>query len=117
MRKGYDLKTTCLWYALDRWAEVGGRLGLVRSTHWCIPHVQHHTIDEQLTQFVPLSDLRAPWHSLFGFEGHVVTLDANALQRGPVNPICMFIGTCILLVAGGAWFFHRQYKALKCKFT
>lgn len=108
------MKSSCLWYALDKWAAVGGRLGLVHSMHWCIPHVQHHAIGAALpTQFVPLADLRWPWLSLFGFEGQVVVGDPHESDRGPMSPACMLLGTVLLFVSGALWVVHRTIKRIK----
>lgn len=107
------MRTNCLWYALDRWVEEGGCLGLVRSTHWCIPHVNHRAIGAaSVTQFVPFHDLKEPWYSLFGFDGQVVYGDADAVRRGPMNPVCMFLGTCILFVSGAVWVATRAAQQL-----
>lgn len=108
------MKSSCLWYALDKWASEGGRLGLVHSMHWCIPHVQHQARGESLpTQFVPLSDLRWPWLSLFGFEGQVVVGDAHESERGPMSSACMLLGTVLLFVSGALWAIHRAIKRIR----
>lgn len=103
-------RNSCLWYALDKWSTEGGAFRLVRSTHWCIPHCQHVSPDGVLTHFVPPGDLKAPWHSLFGFEGEIKMHDDQ--ERGSMSPVCMFFGTLILLVFGAAWFVNRQIRAM-----
>lgn len=104
------MRSNCLWYALDQWVSVGGRLGWVPSTHWFIPHVQHHDRQERLTQFVPLTDLPEPWYSLFGFEGIVEVGDKDAAKRGITTPLGMLVGTLILLVSGGVWLLTRTVQ-------
>lgn len=102
------MKSTCLFYALDKWAAEGGRLSLVHSMHWCIPHVQHHAIGAvHPTQFIPFADLRWPWLSLFGFEGKVVEGDEHERDSAPMHPLCMALGTVILMLSGAAWVVHR----------
>ena len=93
----------CLYYALDKWVEVGGCLKLARSTHWCIPHVLHETKEGVTTHFAPPTDLKAPWYSLAGFRGQVYIEDKDAMKREPPTLICMLIGTIILFVFGGIW--------------
>jgi len=102
------MRSNCLHYALQRWHEEhAGKLCLVSSTHWCIPHVQFKDRFGVLTQFVPPGDLPTAWQSLFGFEGFVEMGDSHADMREKMNPICTFLGTCILLVSGGVWYFQR----------
>lgn len=98
----------CLWYALDKWKSEGGYLLLGRSTYWCIPHVLHMNRDKKVMHYVPFEDLKYPWYSIFGFDGEIVIED-NA-DRKPMNSICMFLGTLILLVFGGLWFFNRKFR-------
>lgn len=108
------MKSTCLWYALDKWTAEGGAMGLVHSMHWCIPHVHHRAIGAaRPTQFVPLADLRWPWLSLLGFEGHVLEGDEHEAERGPVHPLCMLLGTFLLGVSGACWCIHRAIKKLR----
>ncbi len=100
------MRSNCLHYALQRWhSERGGKLSLVSSTHWCIPHVQFQDSEGVLTQFVPPGELPQPMNSLFGFEGFVELGDSHAHLREKMNPLCTFIGTLILLVSGGIWYF------------
>lgn len=105
----------CLWYALNKWALDGGGILLVASVHWFIPHVQHRDIDGQITHFVPLGDLKAPWYSLFGFQGRIEIGDQDAVKRGRVSPAGMFFGTLILFVCGVIWAAHRVVKHIRSK--
>lgn len=97
--------SSCLWYALDRWAHDGGGILYVRSSHWCMPHVLHRANDGTITHFAPPHDLAASWHSLFGFYGEV--LDIDTIKRAPIKPLCMFFGSIALVVLGGWWAVKR----------
>jgi hypothetical protein len=107
------MKSNCLWYALDKWHDEGGGLILAKSVHWLIPHVLHETIYGELSHFVPPGDLKEPWYSLFGFEGVVMYVDKDKLNRNPMSKLGMFLGTCILFTLGGAWAVHSWYKRYK----
>lgn len=93
----------CLWYALGQWHAHGGYLVLGKSKHWLIPHVLHMSSADghHLTHFVPPGPLSAPWYSLFGFAGSIVTDDPVA--RAPMSKTGMLLGTLILFVFGGVW--------------
>ena len=106
------MKSNCLWRGLDKWVSDGGSLVLVRSTHWCIPHVQHTSPDGVLTQFVPPQKLRYPWMSLSGFEGVVEIGDKDADKRGPVHPLCIGLGLIIFGVSGALWLVTRTAQKL-----
>jgi len=100
------MKIQCLYYALDKWNEEGGYLLFRKSTHWCMPHVLHQ--DERtskLTHYVPPSELRYPWYSMFGFEGYIKEYDAEPCEH--VSPLCMFFGMLALLVFGLIWYIMR----------
>lgn len=101
------MRYQCLYYALDKWVEVGGCLKLAKSIHWCIPHVLHETKEGVTTHFAPPADLKAPWYSLVGFEGQVYIEDKDALKREPMVLPCILIGTLILLLFGGIWAANR----------
>lgn len=103
------MKSNCLWYALDMWHAAGGALRFVKSTHWFMPHVQHVSKTGVLTQFVPPSDLKQPWHSVFGFEGVVEVGDKDADTRGTMHPLGTLVGAITLILLGGAWYAKRQY--------
>lgn len=100
----------CLFYALDRWHAEGGSLVFVKSTHWLIPHVQHQSRAGVLTHFVPPEDLRAVWHSLFGFYGTVVTGDQD--ERTPISMTGIFIGWVLMGIFGAAWAINRNVAKL-----
>lgn len=106
------MRSNCLWYALDKWVEVGGSLGLVHSMHWGIPHVQHTDRSGVLTQFVPLKKLRYPWLSLSGFDGVVEVGDKDAINRGPMHQLCVGLGLAIFWVSGAAWLVTRTTQKL-----
>lgn len=98
----------CLYYALDEWHQNGGYLILGKSVHWGIPHVMHSmTAPDDVTHFVPPSDLKQPWHSLFGFKGSVVTGDKD--YRGRMRISRIVVGSLILGVFGVAWAVRRKY--------
>lgn len=100
--------SSCLFYALDRWEHEGGGILFVRSSHWCMPHVQHRANDGSITHFVPPHDLAASWHSLFGYYGEVSDLDE--LKREPIKPLCMLFGSVALVLLGGWWALRRAVK-------
>jgi hypothetical protein len=104
------VESNCLWYALHMWHKVGGRLGFVTSTHWCIPHVQHHDKNEVLTQFVPPHDLKSTWHSLFGFKGFVELGDSSAHKRKTMTLFGSFIGVLIILIFGFVWYAQQLFR-------
>lgn len=95
----------CLFFALDRWAELGGYLVLGKSTHWLLPHVLHMTNDKTLTHFVPPGDLAAPWYSLFGFYGAV--RHGDDVRRAPISKAGVLLGILALLALGGWWAVKR----------
>ena|ERR1017187_1310916 len=96
----------CLYYALDKLNELGGYIVFRKSTHWCMPHVLHFDPKtNQLTHYVPHSDLKYPWYSMFGFKGKILTVDPN--EAVPVEPLCVFLGTIALIVFGGFWLLNR----------
>jgi len=97
----------CLDYALDKWVTEGGGIILVASRHWCMPRVKHISNKGVITHYVPPTNLKAPWHSILGFEGEVIQHDGD---RKPIKPICIFFGTIALIVLGGVWWFKRWIK-------
>ena len=99
------MKSQCLWYALDKWNKEGGYIMFRKSDHWCMPHVLHLSKDNVLTHYVPPDKLKYPWHSIFGFKGHVKTEDTSIAEN--ISPICMFFGTLALFLFGGIWLIHR----------
>jgi len=100
------MKMQCLYYALDKWQETGGYLLFRKSVHWCMPHVLHlDNVTNQITHYVPPDNLKYPWYSMFGFEGYIKQGDTEVCNR--MNPICMFLGTLVLLVLGCKWYFSR----------
>jgi len=101
------MRYQCLDYALDQCHSQGGGVVFVRSTHWCIPHVQHLSRSGVLTHFVPFKDLDHAWQAPFGFEGHVVTGDPDADRRAPMNPLCTGIGVAFLALFGLSWYVRR----------
>jgi hypothetical protein len=101
-------RTQCLWYALDKWHAEGGYLMLGKSTHWAIPHVLHLSRSHMLTHFVPPADLKAPWHSMFGFNGNVIVGDPS--DRCPMSKRGIFIGSLVLVLFGAAWSVHHSFK-------
>lgn len=103
----------CLWYALNKWALDGGGILLVASVHWFIPHVLHRDTDGQITHFVPIGDLKKPWHSVFGFYGVIEIGDKDAAKRGCMTPTGMFFGTAILFIEGGVWAAYQVIKYLR----
>jgi len=103
-------ESQCLWYALDKWHTEGGYLVFRKSKHWFIPHVMHLSADKgELSHFIPPQDLKAPWHSIKGFQG-IIVLDDNE-QAKPMSLSGMFIGTLILLILGGVW--SVRYKIIQ----
>lgn len=69
----------CLDYALERMREEGGYFIAGRSVHWPIAHAMHSTLPPPgVTHYTPPEDLRAPWYSVFGFKGAVITGDVDA---------------------------------------
>ena len=100
------MKIQCLYYALDKWNESGGYIQFRKSTHWCMPHALHYDPKtKQLTHYVPPDDLKYPWHSMFGFEGYIKTVDEE--DCAPMTPMCMLFGTIALTVFGGLWLINR----------
>lgn len=81
---------------------------LGKSTHWAIPHVLHLSIHRELTHFSPVTDLRLPWLSLFGFDGSVIAGDTQ--RRGPMSKRGMFFGSLVLMVFGAAWAVQNTVK-------
>ena len=104
----------CLWYALDKWHAEGGYMVLGKSTHWCIPHVLHLSIHHELTHFSPVTDLRMPWLSLFGFDGSVIAGDTQ--RRGPMSKPGMFVGSLVLMVFGAVWAAQNTGKRIFRRF-
>lgn len=91
----------CLYYALTKWRHEGGYIMFGRSTHWCVPHVLHMTNTGDITHFAPEQDLKTPWLALIGYEGIIFNKDIH--MRKPMNVLCMFVGTLILLIFGCLW--------------
>ena len=106
------MKSNCLWYALDQWVTIGGAIRLVHSTHWCIPHVQHIAPDGTLTQFVPPRPLAYPWLSLMGFVGVIEVGDKDAARRGVMHPLCVGLGSLLLIFSGAGWLVARSWRRL-----
>lgn len=105
----------CLWYALDKWHAEGGYMVLGRSKHWLIPHVLHLSIHHELTHFSPVTDLRMPWLSLFGFDGSVIAGDTQ--RRGPMSKHGMFVGSLVLMVFGAVWAAQNTGKRIFRRFS
>ena len=61
----------------------------------------HLSIHRELTHFSPVTDLRMPWLSLFGFDGSVIAGDTQ--RRGPMSKTGMFVGSLVLLAFGAVW--------------
>jgi len=100
------MKSQCLYYALDMWEETGGYIIFRRSVHWCIPHVLHMNKNTgTITHYIPPENLKYPWYSMFGFEGYIKTDDTEDCNR--MNPLCMFIGSIVLLLLGCNWYLSR----------
>lgn len=100
------MKMQCLYYALDTWQETGGYILFRKSVHWCMPHVLHlDNSTNKITHYVPPDNLKYPWYSMFGFEGYIKEGDVEECK--PINPLCMFLGTLILLILGCKWYFTR----------
>jgi hypothetical protein len=100
------MKSQCLYYALDKWQEIGGYILFRKSIHWCIPHVLHlDNKTNKITHFVPLSNMKYPWYSLFGFEGYVKEGDSGTCLQ--MNPVCIILGVIILLFLSMTWYFKR----------
>jgi len=101
------MQLQCLFYALDKFNECGGYLIFRKSTHWCIPHVLHmDQATRVITHYVPPSNLKYPWHSMFGFDGYVKTDDSE--QCAPMPAICMLAGSIALMVFGAIWLINRR---------
>jgi len=101
------MRYQCLDYALDKVHDDGGGVVFVRSTHWCIPHVQHLSRAGVLTHFVPYRNLDHAWTAPMGFDGEVVTGDPDADRRAPMHPLCTGVGVLILAVFGLSWYVRR----------
>lgn len=106
--------SNCLRYALDKCHTEGGSLVFGKSTHWGIAHAMHLSEDQRLTHFVPLTELRKPWHSLFGFDGHVVSGDTCV--RGPMSKQWMFVGSIVLMIFGAVWASQDTVKRIFMRF-
>jgi len=101
------MRYQCLDYALDKCHSEGGGMVFVRSTHWCVPHVQHLSRAGVLTHYVPYGDLEHAWYALGGFDGEVVVGDKDAATRAPMHPICTGIGVTLLFLLGLSWYVRR----------
>ena len=100
------MKIQCLYYALDKWNEVGGYILFRKSTHWCMPHVLHlDNTTNVITHYVPPEDLKYPWYSMFGFEGYIKTGDSEKCV--PMSAICMLFGSLALMLFGALWVVNR----------
>lgn len=103
------MRSQCLYYALDKWQEIGGYVLFRKSAHWCMPHVLHlDNKTNKLTHYVPPDKLKYPWYSMLGFDGYIKDFDDEECNR--MNPICMFLGTIALLVFGFVWYINRLFK-------
>jgi len=91
----------CLFYALNKIHTEGGYIKYGKSTHWCIPHVLHESVDKVTTHFRPDSNLKAPWYALVGFHGQVYIEDTDI--RKPISLPGLFFGTLALLFLGSIW--------------
>jgi len=94
----------CLFYALDKWSDEGGRVVFRKSTHWPVAHVQYTNDHSELTHFVPGSDLPTPIHSLVGFYGEVLHHDMEPCKPIPiygilVSSVLLFCGTIIWAIS------------------
>lgn len=102
------MKSQCLYYALDRWQEIGGYILFRKSVHWCMPHVLHlNTNTNKITHYVPPSNLKYPWYSMLGFEGYVKEGDSEVCNK--MDTLCMIFGTIALVVFGSIWYFSRLF--------
>jgi hypothetical protein len=99
-------KSQCALWALDRLHTIGGHLVICKSTHWFFPHILHFDHEEGLTHFVPFTDLKQPWYSLFGFYGAV--LYADAADREPLSKLGIIAGSGVLFGIALLWAMHRQ---------
>jgi hypothetical protein len=101
-------KSQCAIWALDRIRNVGGYLVICKSTHWFFPHILHFTYQDGLTHFVPFTDLKQPWYSLFGFEGAVLYTDES--DRAPLGTIGIILGSSVLVGISLIWAVRRQFS-------
>lgn len=108
------MKPTCLDYALDKLYSEGGYLVAGRSIYWPIAHVLHsHDVPKSVMQYTPPDKLKEPWHSVFGFDGVVITGDDD--PRLPMSRraiVASFAIALALSIRWAAWSWWRSRNAI-----
>lgn len=101
----------CLFHALDRLHSSGGYLTFRVSEHWDILHTLWTPREGgPVRQCVPDSVLRQPWHSVFGYCGHVREGDTHPNRR--ITRAGIVRSAAILLVLSIWWRLARAVRGL-----
>lgn len=102
----------CLDYALDKLHAQGGYIIAGRSVHWPIAHVMHSSVaPAELTHYAPPSELRAPWYSLFGFDGRVQQGDRDI--RRPMSRRAIVLSIAVALALAMWWAARSWIKEVR----
>lgn len=106
------MKRNCVDHVLDKLHAEGGYFIAGRSIHWPIAHAMHSIeAPPGVTQYAPPDRLKAPWHSVFGFDGTEVRGDDDLrLPMRRRHIVASFAIAFALSIRWATWHWWRHRK-------